>query len=153
MLAVAEGLFLNGSDARRNRHAFDLAVHEPSLADALDTIRDGHVLPPSEVPQELISHHHFCGKHYNIVCYISLDVEREALFHPDYLEVETIIECIDVYLRERAGQRDFLNPAVSEALFSDALHAARNLNAPEIFATVECPVLYSLQRGGKPDAL
>lgn len=72
------------------------------------------------------------------------DVHRTAIFDTNCCETQAAAKRFFVYLFERAGKRDLLNPAELEAITSNVLHPARNLNALEILAKPEHIVLNPL---------
>ena len=91
--------------------------------------------------------------HFHVVSHIFLDADRAAFLHPDRLEFATARKCIFTDLLERAGERDFFNLAIRETLFSDVLHAIRDLDASETVSVREHPCLNPFQRRREFDTL
>lgn len=59
-LAATECLFLDTLNTRRNRHALDLTVLKPLLADSPDAVRDSYRFLFSEILEKFIIYWSFC---------------------------------------------------------------------------------------------
>lgn len=90
--------------------------------------------------------------HFHTLVHVLLDPDHAAILHPHCFETEAL-ERVLIHLFQRGGKRDLLHSAGIKAPISNVLNSFRDVNAPEILATIERLCLEPFQSRWEFDAL